>query len=54
MLPKKRVCVILTKPYVEAMDRLIQGEVYVNRAEMIKDALRRLFRHYEIRIYEDD
>ena len=45
---KKRVCVTLTKPYLDAMQRLVRKGVYVDRAELIKDALRRLFRHYGI------
>ena len=49
---KKRVSVVLTNPYLVAMDRLIREGVYDSRAEVIKDALRRLFRHYEIWIYE--
>ena len=52
-MPKKRVSVTFTKPYIEAIDHLIKGGVYVNQTELIKDALRRLFRHFEIRIYED-
>jgi len=52
MLLEKRVSFILTQPYIEAMDRLIQEGVYISRAEVVKDALRWLFRHYEIRIYE--
>lgn len=47
-LVKKRVCVTLTKPYLDALDRLVREGVYVDRAELIKDALRRLFRHYGI------
>ena len=47
-LVKKRVCVTLTKPYFDAMEGLVQEGVYVDRAEIIKDALRRLFRHYGI------
>ncbi|MFH0748406.1 MAG: ribbon-helix-helix domain-containing protein [Candidatus Bathyarchaeota archaeon] len=45
---KKRICVALTKAYVDPMERLIREEAYVSRAEVIKDALRRLFRHYGI------
>lgn len=45
---KKRVCVTLTKPYLDALNRLVREGVYVDRAELIKDALRRLFRHYGI------
>lgn len=51
---KKRVCVTLTKPYLDAMERLIREGVYVDRAEVIKDALRHLFRHYEIEILGEE
>ena len=50
-LVKKRVCVTLTKPYLEALDRLVQEGVYVDRAEIIKDGLRRLFRHYRFEVF---
>ena len=49
-LPKKRVCVTLTRPYLDAMERLIREDIYASRAELIRDALRRLFSHYEIEI----
>jgi len=44
----ENVCVALTKPYLDAMDGLVREGVYVNRRELVKDALRRLFRHYGI------
>lgn len=47
-LVKKRVCVTLTKPYLDALDRLVRQGVYASRADLVKDALRRLFRHYGI------
>lgn len=43
---KKRISLTLTEPYLEALDRLVEEGVYVDRREVIKDALRRLFRHY--------
>ena len=46
-LVKKCVCVTLTKPYLDAMEGLVRKGVYVTRAELIMDALRRLFRHYK-------
>lgn len=45
---KIRVSVTLTKPYVDALDRLVEDGVYVVRGEAVKDALRRLFRHYGV------
>ena len=47
-LVKKRVCVTLTKPYLDALDRLVREGVYASRAELIRVALTRLFRHYGI------
>lgn len=47
-LVKKRVCVTLTKPYLDALGRLVDEGVYVDRGKVMKDALRRLFRHYGI------
>jgi len=44
----KNVCVALTKPYLDAMDGLVREGIYVSRRELVKDALRRLFRHYEL------
>lgn len=45
---KKRVCVVLTRPYLEGLDRLVGEEVYSSYAQLIRDALRRLFIHYGI------
>ncbi len=42
----ENVCVALTKPYLDALDGLVREGVYVSRREVVKDALRRLFRHY--------
>lgn len=44
----ENVCVALTKPYLDAMEGLVRDGVYVSRRELVKDALRRLFRHYGI------
>jgi len=47
-LVKKRVCVTLTKPYVDALVSLVREGVYASRAELIRIALRYLFRHHGI------
>jgi Arc/MetJ-type ribon-helix-helix transcriptional regulator len=47
---KKRVDVQMTNPYLSGMNLLIQDGLYQNQSEIIKDALRRLLRHYEIRL----
>jgi len=46
---KKRVSVTMTESYLEALDQLVQEGIYLNRGEVINDALRRLFRSYEIK-----
>jgi Arc/MetJ-type ribon-helix-helix transcriptional regulator len=48
MMRKKRVDVVMGSPYLEGMDLLIKDGLYESQAEIIKDALRRLFLHYEI------
>ena len=45
---KRRVSATLTKPYLDVLEYVIREEVYISQAEAIKDALRRLFRHYGI------
>jgi len=37
---RTRVSVTMTKPYVEAMDYLIERGIYLNRGEIVLDALR--------------
>jgi Arc/MetJ-type ribon-helix-helix transcriptional regulator len=48
MNKKKQVKVIMSSPYLEGMELLIQDGLYQNQSEILKDALRRLFNHYEI------
>ena len=45
---KIRVSVTLMKSYLDALDRLVDGGIYLSRGEAIMDALRRLFRSYGI------
>jgi Arc/MetJ-type ribon-helix-helix transcriptional regulator len=47
-LVKKRLSVTLTEPYLKALDRLVLEGVYLDRGEVIMEALRCLFRHYGI------
>jgi Arc/MetJ-type ribon-helix-helix transcriptional regulator len=53
VIQKKRVGITIAKPYLEGMDLLIKDGLYENRAEIVKDALRRLFNHYEIHSISD-
>ena len=48
MIQKKRVDVTMANPYLEGMALLIKDGLYMSQAEIVKDALRRLFVHYEI------
>ena len=49
---KIRVSVTMTKPYLEALDRLMEEGVYLSRGEAILEALRGLFRDYGIEPFE--
>jgi Arc/MetJ-type ribon-helix-helix transcriptional regulator len=50
---KRRVEVTMANPYLEGMELLIKDGLYESQAEIVKDALRRLFMHYEIRLVSD-
>jgi len=50
---KKKVEVTIANPYLEGMELLIKDALYESRAEIVKDALRRLFVHYEIQVITD-
>ena len=50
---KKQVKVTMTSPYLDGMQLLIKDGLYENQAEILKDALRRLFLHYEIHSISD-
>ena len=49
-LQKKRIEVVMADPYFEGMSLLIKDGLYDTQSEIVKDALRRLFTHYEIKI----
>jgi Arc/MetJ-type ribon-helix-helix transcriptional regulator len=50
---KKNLKVTITAPYLEGMEALIGDGLYESQAEIVKDALRRLFSHYEITSISD-
>lgn len=50
---KKRVEVTVGNPYLEAMELLIRDGLYDSQTEIVKDSLRRLFKHYEIQLITD-
>ena len=43
---KRRFSVTLTKPYIEALDRLVEEGLYMDHQSGIRHALRRLFRYH--------
>ena len=43
---KTRISVTLTRPYVDALDRLVEEGIYLSKGEIIMEALRRLFRRH--------
>lgn len=45
---KKQITVTLIKLYVDALDQLVEAGVYASRREVIQDALRTLFRRFEM------
>jgi len=51
---KRRISVTLTEPYLEALNRLVEAGVYVDRGEAVKDALRRVFRHYGMKPFSPE
>jgi Arc/MetJ-type ribon-helix-helix transcriptional regulator len=53
VLKKKSLKVTMAPPYLEGMDLLISDGLYENQAEVVKDALRRLFNHYEMHSISD-
>ena len=53
-LTKKRVSVTLTRPYLDAMQVLVEARLYESRAELLRAALRRLFRHYALKPFAGD
>ncbi|GAG95265.1 unnamed protein product [marine sediment metagenome] len=45
---KTRVSITLTEAYVEALGDLVKEGIYLNRGEVVNDALRRLFISYNM------
>jgi Arc/MetJ-type ribon-helix-helix transcriptional regulator len=51
---KKNLTVTMAAPYVEGMTALIEDGLYVRQTEVVRDALRRLFMHYEIKMVAEE
>jgi len=45
---KTRISVTMTKAYVDALDHLVEEGLYLNRGEIVLEALRHLFRSHGI------
>jgi Arc/MetJ-type ribon-helix-helix transcriptional regulator len=54
MIRKKRVDIVMSSPYLEGMSILIKDGLYESQAEVIKDALRKLFRNYKIGLVSEE
>ena len=50
---KRKPEITLSTPYLEGVDLLLSDGLYESQAEIVKDALRRLFNHYEIHAISD-
>lgn len=45
---QKNIKITIAEPYIEAINLLIADGLYETQTELIKDALRRLMKHYDI------
>lgn len=43
---KRRFSVTLTRPYIEALDSLVDEGLYIDHQDAIRHALRRLFQYH--------
>jgi len=43
---KTRVNVTLTKPYLDALDHLVEKGIYLSKGEVVLEGLRLIFRHH--------
>jgi Arc/MetJ-type ribon-helix-helix transcriptional regulator len=50
----KRVGLTMPNCYLEGMDLLIKDGLYESQTEIVKDALRRLFSHYDVKLLNPD
>ena len=51
---KKRIGLVLTKPYLEALDYLVEEGFYLGHQVAIRDGMRLLFRHHKIEPFYSD
>ena len=50
---KKRIGLLLTKVYVDALDQLVERGIYLEHQVAIRSALRRLFQYHGIEEFSD-
>ena len=50
---KKRIGLLLTGPYLEALEQLVEKGIYLEHQVAIRDALRRLFEFHGIESFSD-
>jgi len=48
---KRRFSVTLTRPYIEALDRLVEEGLYIDHQDAIRHALRRLFQYHGMELF---
>ena len=50
---KKRIGLLLTGPYLDALEQLVEKGIYLEHQVAIRDALRRLFQFHGIESFSD-
>ena len=53
-IAKRRYSVMLTEPFIEALDNIVDQGLYLEPTVAIRDALRRLFRYHKIEPFYSD
>ena len=52
-MQKQRISVTMTQAYVENLDRLIEDGLYLNRGQVVREALRYVFRGYGLEPFQE-
>ena len=53
-MERKRVCVTLSEPYLKGIQELLDGGVYYNRTELLRNAVRMLLQKHGIQLVEPE
>ncbi len=51
---KTRISVTMTKPYLDALDHLVDKGIFLDKGEIVRQSLRDLFRNYGIEPFTSD